>query len=68
MVVTFGLLLGSLTPPVAVLVLIACKIAGVPPSKANRPLIPVFGVLVAVLFAIAFVPYVSLSFPQLLGG
>ncbi|HTN60589.1 MAG TPA: TRAP transporter large permease, partial [Devosia sp.] len=53
MVVTFGLLLGSLTPPVAVLVLITCKIAGVPPSKANGPLIPMFGVLVAVLFVLA---------------
>ena len=68
MVVTFGLLLGSLTPPVAVLVLIACKIADVPASKANRPLIPVFGVLVAVLFAIAYIPFISLSFPQFLGN
>lgn len=68
MVVTFGLLLGSLTPPIAVLVLITCKIADVPAIKANRPLIPIFGILVAVLLLIAFVPFVSLSFPQLLGA
>ncbi|HTN61127.1 MAG TPA: TRAP transporter large permease [Devosia sp.] len=68
MVVTFGLLLGSLTPPVAVLVLITCKIAGVSPNKANGPLIPMFGVLVAVLFVLAYVPFISLVFPSMFGG
>jgi C4-dicarboxylate transporter DctM subunit len=68
MVVTFGLLLGSLTPPVAVLVLITCKIAGVPPNKANGPLIPMFGALVAVLFILAYVPFISLVFPSMFGG
>lgn len=68
MVVSFGLLLGSLTPPIAVLVLITCKIANVPVSKANRPLLPIFGAMVLVLFAIAYVPFISLVFPTLLGG
>ena len=67
MVVSFGLLLGSLTPPVAVLVLITCKIADVPAAKANGPLIPIFGAMVLVLFAIAYVPFISLVFPALLG-
>lgn len=68
MVVTFGLLLGSLTPPVAVLVLITCKIANVPVNRANGPLIPMFGVLVAVLFVLAYVPFISLAFPIWFGG
>lgn len=68
MVVTFGLLLGSLTPPVAVLVLITCKIANVPVNRANGPLIPMFGVLVAVLFVMAYVPFISLAFPMMFGG
>ncbi|MDQ3560270.1 MAG: TRAP transporter large permease, partial [Pseudomonadota bacterium] len=68
MVVTFGLLLGSLTPPVAVLVLIACKIADVPVNRANGPLIPMFSVLVGVLFLMAYVPFISLVFPNLFGS
>lgn len=68
MVVTYGLLLGSLTPPVAVLVLIACKIANVPATKANGPLIPMFGVLVLALFAFAYIPLISLSVPMLFGN
>lgn len=65
MVVTFGLLLGSLTPPVAVLVLITCKIAKVDVNKANRPLIPIFFAMLVALVLIAFVPWISLVVPRL---
>jgi tripartite ATP-independent transporter DctM subunit len=67
MVVVFGVLLGSLTPPVAVLVLITCKIAKVDVNKANGPLVPMFLLLVLALFVIAFVPWISLVAPRLLG-
>ncbi len=65
MVVTYALLLGSLSPPVAVLVLITCKIAGVDYTATNRPLIPVFLSLVAVLVVIAYVPWLTLVVPRL---
>ena len=64
MVVTFGLLLGSLTPPVAVLVLITCKIAGIDYMRANRPLIPIFTMMVVALVLIAFIPAITLVFPR----
>ena len=66
MVMTFGLLLGSLTPPVAVLVMITCKIARVDVNKANRPLVPMFLCMVVALILIAFVPWISLIGPKLL--
>jgi C4-dicarboxylate transporter DctM subunit len=68
MVVTFGVLLGSLTPPVAVLVLITSKIAKVDPNKAIKPLIPVFASMVVALILIAFIPIISLLGPLLAGG
>ena len=64
MVVTFGLLLGSLTPPVAVLVLITCKIANIDYMRANRPLIPIFIMMVVALVLIAFIPAITLVFPR----
>lgn len=67
MVIIFGVLMGSLTPPVAVLLLITCKIAGVDQNKANRPLLPVFGALVGALVIIAFVPGISTLVPTLFG-
>ena len=63
---TFGLLLGSLTPPVAVLVMITCKIARVDVNKANRPLIPMFACMVVALILIAFIPWISHIGPKLL--
>ncbi|WP_293857037.1 TRAP transporter large permease [uncultured Alsobacter sp.] len=66
MVMTFGLLLGSLTPPVAVLVLITCKIARVDVNRANRPLVPMFLCMVAALVLIAYIPWISLVGPKLL--
>jgi tripartite ATP-independent transporter DctM subunit len=65
MVITLGVLMGSLTPPVAVLLLITCKIAGVDQNKANKPLIPVFGTLVGALILVAFIPQLSTLVPQL---
>ncbi len=65
MVVTYALLLGSLSPPVAVLVLITCKIARVDYNATNRPLIPVFFSLVGVLVVIAYVPWLTLAIPRL---
>lgn len=65
MVVAYGLLLGSLSPPVAVLVLITCKIAGVDYTATNRPLLPVFAALVMVLVVIAYVPILTLAVPRL---
>ncbi len=64
-VVTFGVLLGSLTPPVAVLVLITCKIANVDYNRANRPLLPVFGAMLLALAAIAYLPQITLFLPRL---
>jgi C4-dicarboxylate transporter DctM subunit len=67
-VVTYAVLLGSLSPPVAVLVLITCKIARVDYNKTNKPLIPVFVALVAVLVVIAFIPWITLAVPRFVGA
>ena len=66
-VMTVGVLLGSLSPPVAVLVLIAAKIAHVDYAKTNKPLIPMFAALTLTHLVIAFVPVLSTALPRYLG-
>ncbi len=66
-VLTVGVLLGSLSPPVAVLVLIACRIANIDARRTNRPLLPVFAALTATHVLIAFVPSLSTALPRWLG-
>ena len=67
-VVIVALLLGSLTPPVALIVLMGCKIAQVDYMKTMRPLIPFFTVLVVGLLCIMYVPLITLGLPELLGA
>jgi C4-dicarboxylate transporter DctM subunit len=63
--VTYALLLGSLSPPVAVLVLITCKIARVDYTATTRPLLPVFAALVGVLVLVGYAPMLTLAVPRL---
>jgi C4-dicarboxylate transporter DctM subunit len=63
--VTYALLLGSLSPPVAVLVLITCKIARVDYTATTHPLMPVFGALVGVLVLVGYAPMLTLAIPRL---
>lgn len=67
-VVIIALLLGSLTPPVALIVLLGCKIAKVDYMKTMRPLVPFFAVLVIGLLCIMYVPLITLGLPELLGA
>ncbi|MBT2787171.1 MULTISPECIES: TRAP transporter large permease [unclassified Halomonas] len=67
-VVIIALLLGSLTPPVALIVLLGCKIAEVDYMKTMRPLVPFFMVLVIGLLCIMYLPFLTLGLPGLLGA
>lgn len=66
-VITVGVLLGSLSPPVAVLVLIASKIAGIDARRTNRPLLPMFAALLLAHLIIAFWPELSTWLPKAAG-
>lgn len=68
MVVIVAVLLGALTPPVAVLLLLACKIGGVEYAKAMGPLVPFLLVLSAGLLAIMYVPELTLWLPRVALG
>lgn len=63
-----AVLLGALTPPVAVLLLLTCKIGGVEYSRTMRPLMPFLAVLILGLLAIMYVPAITLGLPRLALG
>ncbi|MFC7397312.1 TRAP transporter large permease [Chelatococcus sp. GCM10030263] len=63
-----AVLLGALTPPVAVLLLLACKIGGVEYAKAMRPLVPFLMVLSIGLLAIMYWPDLTLWLPRVAMG
>ena len=56
-------LLGALTPPVAILLLMACRIGNVSYASTMRPLVPFFAVLLLGLALILYVPALTLALP-----
>jgi len=67
-VVSLNLVIGLITPPVAICLSIGALIAEVPQREATREVLPFFGAAVAVLMVITYVPQISLWLPELLGG
>jgi tripartite ATP-independent transporter DctM subunit len=66
-IMTVGVLLGSLSPPVAVLVLIAAKAGNVDYSKTNGPLLPMFAALTLTHAIVTFFPGLSTTLVRWLG-
>ena len=66
-VTIIAVLIGSLTPPVAVLLLLTCKIGGVDYARTMRPLVPFLLVLFIGLLGIMYVPALTLALPRLFG-
>jgi tripartite ATP-independent transporter DctM subunit len=66
-VVTIMLLVvGSVTPPVGVLAMVACRIAGISYNASLRMLFPYTAVWMAVIFLVAYVPELVLFLPRLM--
>ena len=59
--------MGHVTPPVALTLYIGSGISGVPVSQLLRPLLPFWLVLFVLALAVAYVPWLTLAIPGLLG-
>lgn len=65
---TVNLAIGLITPPMALNLLIASRISGVPIMQTMRPLAPYFIVSLVVLQLVTYIPEISLFLPNLLMG
>jgi tripartite ATP-independent transporter DctM subunit len=68
MIVSVNLIIGLITPPVALCVSIAAIIGRVPMSEASREVTPFLLAAIAVQLLITFVPALSLAIPNLIMG
>ena len=68
MVIALNLVLGLITPPVAISLTIGALIARVPAREVTREVVPFFITALAVLALVTFVPAISLWLPNLLMG
>jgi tripartite ATP-independent transporter DctM subunit len=68
MIVSVNLILGLITPPVAICLSLSSVIAGCKPAEAAREVWPFLLAAIGVLMLITFVPAISLWLPQWVGG
>ena len=62
------LVLGSVTPPVGVLAMVACKIAGIRYNQSLAMLLPFTGAWLVVILLVAYVPDLVLWLPRIMKG
>ena len=67
LVTTYSIMLGLITPPVAMALFISGTIAKVPIEKVFRASLPLFAVCVGVLFLVAFFEEIWMWVPALIG-
>ena len=58
------LLVGTITPPVGIIALLACRIAGIEYSRTFGILIPYILIVVLVILVVAFVPFLTTWLPS----
>jgi tripartite ATP-independent transporter DctM subunit len=68
MIVGINLVIGLITPPVAICLSIASLIARAPPREVTREAMPFFAAALAVLMLVTFVPALSTWLPDVVGG
>jgi C4-dicarboxylate transporter DctM subunit len=59
--------IGFITPPVGVVLFVACSIGEVPISRVIGPLLPFIGVMILTLGLITYIPSITMFLPRLFG-
>ncbi len=63
----FNLCIGSITPPVGTTLFVGVRVGGVRIESVISKLLAFFGVIIAVLLLVTYIPQLSLVLPKLLG-
>jgi len=66
-IMVLNLCIGLCTPPVGSCLFVGCGVAGIPVTRAIRPLLPLFLAMIAALFLVTYIPAISLWLPRLVG-
>lgn len=67
LIVAFSLLVGTVTPPVGILIFICAGIADIEVARVFRAAAPFIAILLVCVMIVAFIPAVSLWIPSLVG-
>ncbi len=63
----FNMCIGNITPPVGSVLFVGCGISKISIEEVTKVLLPYFGALIVLLFAITYIPALSIGLPTLMG-
>ena len=63
----FNMCMGSMTPPVGSVLFVGCGISKITIEQVSKMLLPYFVVLILTLFAVTYIPALSMGIPTLMG-
>lgn len=66
-VLCYNLSVGTITPPVGTILFTGCKVGDVTIESVIKHLLPYFGVIIAGLLLVTYIPALSLALPSVLG-
>ncbi len=67
-IMIFNLGIGLLTPPVGVILFVTSAITGLKVERLSKALLPFYGVMIATLLVVTYVPEIAMFLPNLLMG
>ncbi len=65
--IVFNLCIGTITPPVGVILFTGCRVVGISIEGVIKTLLPFFAAIAVVLLLVTYVPVLSMGIPSLLG-
>lgn len=65
--VSMNLCIGTITPPVGSILFTGCKVANVKIEQVIKYMIPYFGIILAELLLVTYIPAISMTLPTLAG-
>ena len=65
-ITTVNLAVGMSTPPVGITLFVSSSIAKTSLTKMVRPMLPIWGIMFAILLLITYVPVISMLLPNLM--
>lgn len=65
--IVFNLCIGTITPPVGVILFTGCKVVGISIEGVIKTLLPFFAAIAVVLLLVTYVPAMSMWIPSMLG-
>lgn len=63
----FNLCIGTITPPVGVILFTGCRVVGISIEGVIKTLLPFFAAIAVVLLLVTYIPVLSMGIPTLLG-